>query len=103
MEGDASFIAGGVVVHNCAMLPITMSYRELGIDVDEPDFQREMASDWFQRQDEATQRAMMGNLYDPWKAGEFKLEDIPKRIKNEIWGDSWVPKSLKELVGNARS
>ena len=83
----------------CAMLPITASYRELGIDVDEPDFQREMASDWFQRQDEATQRQMMGKLYDPWKAGEFQLEDIPKQVRNEVWGNSWVPKSAKELVG----
>ena len=83
----------------CAMLPITKTYRELGIDVDEPDFKRELASDWFQRQDEATQRKMMGKLYDPWKAGEFKLEDIPKQVGSDVWGNSWVPRSAKELEG----
>jgi len=87
----------------CAMLPITKTYRELGIDVDEPDFKRELASDWFQRQDEATQRKMMGTLYDPWKAGDFKLEDIPKQVENKTWGNSWVPSSLKELVGDGKA
>jgi len=82
----------------CALLPVTKSYRELGIDVDEPEFHRELGKDWFQRQDEATQRTIMGNLYDPWQAGEFELEDIPKQIKDETWGNSWVPKSLKELI-----
>ena len=80
------------------MLPITATYRELGIDADEPDFTREKASDWFRRQDEGTQSRMMGpGMFEAWQAGEFKLEDIPKRIENETWGDSWVPKSLKEL------
>jgi len=87
----------------CSLLPRTVSYRELGIDVDEPDFKRELASDWFQRQDEATQRKMMGTLYDPWKAGDFKLEDIPKQVKDKTWGNSWVPKSLKELVGDGKA
>ena len=87
----------------CSLLPRTVSYRELGIDVDDPDFKRELASDWFQRQDEATQRKMMGTLYDPWKAGDFKLEDIPKQVKDKTWGNSWVPKSLKELVGDGKA
>lgn len=86
----------------CAMIPLTVTYRELGLDVDEPDFTREKASDWFLRQDEGTQRRMMGpGMFEAWQAGEFKLEDIPKQIRSEVWGNSWVPKSLRELSGNA--
>ena len=84
----------------CACLPITPTWRELGFDVDEPDFQREMGPDWFERQDEATQRQMMGTgMYDAWKAGKFEAAGIPKLREDSVWGNSWVPKSLTELGG----
>ena len=87
----------------CAMLPITKTYRELGIDVDEPDFKRELGTAWLLRQPEGTQAQILGTLYDPWKAGEFELEDIPKQVRSDVWGNSWVPKALKELVGNGKT
>jgi SPP1 gp7 family putative phage head morphogenesis protein len=88
----------------CTPIPVTYTYREMGIDVDEPDFTREKAQDWFQRQDEATQRRMIGpGMFDAWKAGTFDLTDIPKVIKSDVWGNSWVPKGLRELVGEARA
>ena len=84
----------------CAMLPITATYAEMGIDAPEPDFTREKGSDWFQRQDEATQRKMMGDAkWEAWKEGRFSLEDLPKQMTSDVWGDSWTPKSLEELVG----
>ena len=84
----------------CAMLPITATYAEMGIDAPEPDFSREKGSDWFQRQDEATQRKMMGDAkWEAWKEGRFSLEDLPKQMTSDVWGDSWTPKSLEELVG----
>ena len=43
----------------CAMLPVTKTYAELGIDAPEPDFSREKGIDWFRRQSEADQQAMM--------------------------------------------
>lgn len=83
----------------CAMLPITKSYAELGIDAPEPDFSREKGIDWFQRQDEGTQRLMMGSgMWQAWKDGLFALEDIPKKVESDVWGDSWVPKPLYELI-----
>lgn len=88
----------------CVALPITVTYAELGIDAPEPEFQREMGADWFERQDEATQRAMMGNgMYDAWRAGQFQLGDIPKLREDATWGNSWVPKSLQELTGDRLS
>ncbi len=92
--------ASGIVVQNCAMVPITKSYAELGIDAPEPDFRREMAQDWFLRQDEGTQRTMMGTgQFDAWRAGEFRLTEIPKLIESNVWGNSWVPSSLGDLIG----
>lgn len=86
----------------CTMLPITKTYHEMGVDVDEPDFSREMAQDWFLRQDADTQEKMMGKgMHAAWKAGVFKLEDIPKLIRSDVWGNSWVPRSLRDLVGEA--
>jgi very-short-patch-repair endonuclease len=124
VEEDHSYVAKYAVVHNCIakdgefydtksamddhpngrcyMLPVTKSYEELGIDAPEPEFQRETAREWFRRQDEATQREMMGDAkYEAWKEGRFALEDIAKVNRSDVWGDSWVPKSLRELVGNA--
>ena len=82
----------------CAMIPIMKSYKEMGLTIEEPDFVREKGQDWFLRQDEATQRNMMKQLYDPWKEGAFTLDSIPKLTQDETWGDSWSPAPLQELV-----
>lgn len=83
----------------CCPVPITKSYAEMGIDAPEPDFTREKGHDWFLRQDEGVQRGVLGDgKFDAWKDGQFKLEDVPKLTKSRIWGDSWTPKTLEELV-----
>lgn len=82
----------------CAMIPITKSYAEMGLTIEEPDFRREVGKDWFLRQNETAQRNMMGPLYDPWKEGEFELSAIPHLTTSTVWGNSWVPKTLKQLV-----
>jgi len=100
VDQDESFIAGGIVVHNCAMLPETKTYAELGIDAPEPQFQQESAREWFERQPESVQRKMMGaGKFDAWKDGKFKLDDIPQLTHSDLWGDAWTPKSLYELLG----
>ena len=88
----------------CVFVPITKTWAEMGIDAPEPDFSRELAQDWFARQDEATQQQMMTDsigkgAYDAWKAGQFTLADIPKLRENSVWGDSWTPKGMGELLG----
>ena len=86
----------------CAMLPITPSWRDLGFDIDEPDFDRQLAQDWFLEQPDAVQRGMLGpGKYDAWRAGLFGLDDLPKLRRDPVWGDSWVPKSLRELTAVA--
>lgn len=83
----------------CALLPITATYAEMGIDAPEPDFKREMGHDWFLRQAEADQRDMMGQgMWQAWKDGKFDLDAIPKLVTNDVWGNAWVPRSLKDLT-----
>ncbi len=83
----------------CSLLPRTKTWRELGLDVDEPDFSRELGRDWFLRQSAATQSDMMGpGAWQAWQDGKFVLDDIPKLVKSDIWGNGWVPKSLEELL-----
>lgn len=54
--------------------------------------------DWFLAQPEDVQRRMMGEgLFAAWKAGKVNLEDLPKLVTNEKWGNHWTVKSLKEL------
>lgn len=83
----------------CTLVPITKTYEELGIDAPEPDFSRETGEEWFLKQDEATQREMMGALYGAWQDGQFELADIPKRTESAVWGGSWTPATLGELTG----
>jgi SPP1 gp7 family putative phage head morphogenesis protein len=84
----------------CAMLPVTKTYAELGIDAPEPDFSREKGIDWFQRQNEADQIAMMGQgKWQAWKDGLFSLEDLPHKVEDPVWGPSWVPSPLYKLLG----
>jgi len=102
VEDDHSFIAGGIVAHNCAMIPITKTYAELGIDAPEPEFNPQSGREWFEQQDETTQRKILGSgKYDAWKDGKFTLDDIPHKTPSDVWGDSWTPKSLYELLGES--
>jgi len=84
----------------CVMLPVTLTYREMGLDVDEPDFSRELGRDWFARQDEGTQRGVLGNgMYDAWQEGLFGLSDVPQLRVDPVWGNSWQVASLGSLIG----
>jgi len=90
------------VAGRCALLPQTKTYAELGIDAPEPEFNPQSGREWFEQQDEATQRKILGSgKYDAWKDGKFTLDDIPHKTPSDVWGDSWTPKSLYELLGES--
>lgn len=84
----------------CAMVPITATYAELGIDAPEPEYNPGTAREWFESQPEDVQRRMMGReTFDAWRAGAFELEDIPRLRENATWGNSWTPRPLWDLLG----
>lgn len=85
--------------HNgrCAMVPVPVSYRALGLDVAEspaPD-------EWLRSQPEATQRRLLGARYDEWRAGNLRFgetarqwfERQPEAVQRAMMGpgkhDAW--------------
>lgn len=86
----------------CAPVPFTKSWSDiLGID-DIPDARVDIpsGSDWFDDQDEATQRAILGSnaKYEAYARGDFNLSDIVSISHDPDWGRSIGVKSLKELM-----
>lgn len=101
---DESYFAGGIVVHNCRMLPMTVGYAELlGIDLDEgPRVDWQTGPEWVKAMSPAEQRLWLDSHVgkgagDAFAAGEFDLADIPKLNRSKAWGDSYTTKSLSEL------
>jgi len=82
------------------MAPITVSYRDLGFDVDAPEIEIESGESWFNAQDETTQRTMMGPAkYDAWQAGEIELADLVSVHNDPIYGDMRGEASLVSILG----
>ena len=88
------------------MTPVTKGWDEifgpLGIDTSDipdtnPAQDMQTGSEWFDNQDEATQRQILGNAkYDAWNNGDFTLDDIVGTNDDPDWG-----KSISFLKDNA--
>jgi hypothetical protein len=90
--------------HNgrCAPLPVPISYAALGITgVREPRRQTVTGRDWFAKQPQAKQRAMMGPArFDAWQANEFDFADLSRGYSDEVYGELFREASLKDLLGD---
>lgn len=87
----------------CARMPKVKTWRELGIDMDEPDGVVPDAEQEFEQLPEAQQREIVGpGRLALMKAGKITLRDIPKRRDNPAWRPSYVPRNLGELNQLAR-
>lgn len=54
---------------------------------------------WFKTQDEATQRAILGNgRYDAWKSGSVNFGQFTRLQHNDVWGDNPQTPALSELL-----
>ncbi len=57
--------------------------------------------DWFRGQPEQVQRLMLGKgRFAAWQAGKFDLSDIAKLHQDDVWGNAWQERSLRELVAH---
>lgn len=84
----------------CVLVPDTVTYKDLGLNVKEPPSDPFSSRDWFNQQTPAVQSNMMGTgKFKAWKNGDFQLEDMARIDRNRVWGDQAVEKSLKQLVG----
>jgi len=84
----------------CAAVPITVSPRDIGIDLAWEQEPIETGESWFERQPEAVQREMMGpGKYAAWKDGKFKVSDMVTQSTDKRWGTMRHERSLKDLLG----
>ncbi|MGH2509660.1 MAG: phage minor head protein, partial [Ktedonobacteraceae bacterium] len=91
----------------CSPAPVTRSWSDIladsgvdlsGLDDLEPPAPQSGA-DWFDQQDESTQRAILGNAkYAAYQNGDFALSDIVAHSHDPDWGHSIYEKPLKDLV-----
>lgn len=82
----------------CAAIPVTPRWAELGIAGGrEPVI--ETGIDWFRRQPPERQRAVMGpRYYEAWTAGAFRLEQVPRVYRDNIFGSMRRKSTLAELL-----
>jgi len=84
----------------CCAVPATVTYRELGYDVDEEPLDLGNSREWFDAQDEAVQRQMMGNAkYEAWRAGAIRWQDLATKHTDPVYGEMTVEASLKGILG----
>jgi hypothetical protein len=56
--------------------------------------------DWFNSQDEKTQKDMLGpGKYEAWKDGQFDLSQLSTQKSDDVYGTMRTESSLKDLVG----
>lgn len=83
----------------CAPTPRTITYKDMGLDVPESPA-RQTASEWFKTLPEAQQATFFSKAgWRAYKAGAVSLEDFVGTQKSNIWGDSFVERSLKDILG----
>lgn len=61
---------------------------------------KEIGTEWFGKQSEAAQRAMLGpGKYAAWRDGKFGLEQLSAIREDSVYGPMRVEQTLKELIG----
>ncbi|HZT60998.1 MAG TPA: phage minor head protein [Pyrinomonadaceae bacterium] len=85
----------------CTMVPQTKSWEELGFHgIEDTRPQIESGEDWFARQDEETQRRVLGDAgLAAYKDGAVKLKDFVGVRHSAQWGSMRYAKSLREVLG----
>jgi len=79
----------------CAMVPVTVTYADLGLDVPEDLTPPESAKQWFDRQPSSVQRDMLGKeRYRQWQNGTIGFDDFVMVLDSPIWGKSAVTRPL---------
>lgn len=84
----------------CVPRPKTITYRDMGLDVDEPPDDYQTGKEWFESLPESEQRTFFGkSAWEAYQAGEVKLSDFIGVQESADWGKSFVERSLKDILG----
>lgn len=83
----------------CGRVPLSKSWADLGIDLDEPEPAATGSQVWFDAQDEKTQRAILGPArLAAYQRGDFPMDQWAARRRNEGWRDSYVPAAAPKAL-----
>jgi hypothetical protein len=75
----------------CSPVPIVMGQS----------VEMQSGEDWFNEQDEATQRGIMGDTkYEAWKDGQFEFSQLVTNTPNDVYGNMKTVTPLKDLISN---
>lgn len=82
----------------CTIAPVTKHFDP----INEPGW--ETGPEWFDKQDEETQRRLMGaGRYDLWKQQGIKPRDMVYVKENKVWGGSPTAKTVESLKVSANN
>lgn len=82
----------------CSRCPVPKSWRDLGIDLDEPASVFPDAKQWFSEQPESVQVKIMGQQrLDLLRSGDASWSDLATKHRNPEWRDSWQMTPVKDL------
>ena len=73
----------------CVMVPLTVSYRDLGLDVDEPEsgLQYATGEDWLKAQDAGLQRKTLGKTrFEAFEKGELQFDKLAVEKEDPTFG-----------------
>jgi hypothetical protein len=89
----------------CARMPKTKTWRELGINLDEPPDSFPDARKWFSNQSEVDQLAIMGpHRLQLLQSGDVSWDDLAtRRAAPAGWRASYAPTSVRDLAQEARA
>jgi hypothetical protein len=84
----------------CAPLPQTISYQDLGLDIEEVVQPIKSGEDWFNSQPVNVQREMMGpSMFQAWQDNKFQFNELSKPYEDAIYGQLLREASLKDILG----
>lgn len=86
----------------CARVPVTMSWRELGFNIDEPPSVTPDAKAWFDGLGASQQEQILGSAkLELYQSGRVSWQDLSSRRSTPGWRDSYAPTSLRALQARA--
>lgn len=83
----------------CTRVPLTKSWRDLGIDLDEPaGIGVPDSGEWFQVQSTKVQQQILGPArYKAWRRGDYPVSDWATKRANPGWRSSYTTSPVPEF------
>lgn len=106
MDGTVHPVTELLIDHpagRCVQAPLTLTWDELAGKTPVEPPQDEHPGKHFAKLSASQQAKVLGPArYQLWKSGHLDLRDLAQVKRSSLWGDHYVPKSLKSLVAEGK-